>query len=164
MNLFEHFLKVLRLYSEAKIRIQIRIKVKGRIRIRIIVTSRIRIRINVMRIRLLGTYFYFKILLFVSAEESDLENMVRTEAALASCSSLGGVEKIPQVGWPIYWWIDITGCRPPPPLLQHVAAAGKNNLNEEITPLLPTGIGERYCQTISNLGHAELLRRCEIPL
>jgi hypothetical protein len=98
MNLFEHFLKVLRLYSEAKIRIQIRIKVKGRIRIRIIVTSRIRIRINVMRIRLLGTYFYFKILLFVSAEESDLENMVRTEAALASCSSLGGVEKIPQVG------------------------------------------------------------------
>jgi DNA replicative helicase MCM subunit Mcm2 (Cdc46/Mcm family) len=31
------------------------------------------------------------------AEEADLENMVRTEAALASCSALGGVEKIPQV-------------------------------------------------------------------
>jgi hypothetical protein len=36
---------------------------------------------------------------------------------------------------------------PPPPL--QVAMAGKNHLNEEITPLLPTGIGERYCQTIS---------------
>ena len=31
------------------------------------------------------------------AEEADLENMVRTEAALASCSALGAVEKIPQV-------------------------------------------------------------------
>lgn len=30
------------------------------------------------------------------AEEADLENMVRTEAALASCSALGAVEKIPQ--------------------------------------------------------------------
>ncbi len=27
---------------------------------------------------------------------------------------------------------------------------------EEITPLLPTGIGERYSQTISNLGHAPM--------
>jgi hypothetical protein len=36
-------------------------------------------------------------------------------------------------------------------------------LNEEIIPLLPTGIGERYSQTISNLGHAALLRRCETP-
>jgi hypothetical protein len=34
---------------------------------------------------------------FAPADEADLENMVRTEAALASCSSLGGVEKIPQV-------------------------------------------------------------------
>jgi hypothetical protein len=50
----------------------------------------------------------------------------------------------------------------PPPL--HVATAGKNHLNEEITPLLPTGIGERYGQTISNLGHAALLRRCELSL
>jgi hypothetical protein len=37
---------------------------------------------------------------------------------------------------------------PPPPL--HAGTAGRNPLNEEITPLLPTGIGERYCQTISN--------------
>jgi hypothetical protein len=29
------------------------------------------------------------------------------------------------------------------PLPLHVATAGKNHLNEEITPLLPTGIGER---------------------
>jgi hypothetical protein len=36
-------------------------------------------------------------------------------------------------------------------------------MNEKITPLLPTGIGERYCQTISNLGHAALLRRSETP-
>ncbi len=42
--------------------------------------------------------------------------------------------------------------------------AGRNHLYEDITPLLPTGIGERYSQTISNLGHAALLRRCELPL
>ncbi len=45
-----------------------------------------------------------------------------------------------------------------------VAKAGRNHLNEEITPLLPTGIGERDSQTISNLVHAALLRRCELPL
>ncbi len=37
------------------------------------------------------------------------------------------------------------GADPPPP-----STAGKNPLNEEITPLLPTGIDERYSQTISN--------------
>jgi hypothetical protein len=47
-----------------------------------------------------------------------------------------------------------------PPL--HVAKTGKNHLNDEITPLLPTGIGERFSQTISNLGHEVLLRRCEL--
>ncbi len=47
--------------------------------------------------QIIGNLLYLKIFV-VSAEESDLENMVRTEAALASCSSLGGVEKIPQVG------------------------------------------------------------------
>ncbi len=52
---------------------------------------------------------------------------------------------------------------PPPPLPLRVAKAGTNHLNEESTPLLPTGIGERYSQTISNLGHAALLRRCELP-
>jgi hypothetical protein len=41
---------------------------------------------------------------------------------------------------------------------------GRNNLNEEITPLLPTGIGEQYSQTIQNLGHAAILRRCELPV
>ncbi len=39
--------------------------------------------------------------------------------------------------------------RPPPPSLC-VVKAGRNLLNEEITPLLPTGIDERCCQTISN--------------
>jgi hypothetical protein len=31
-------------------------------------------------------------------------------------------------------------------------------------PLLPTGIGERYSQTISNFCQAALLRRFELPL
>jgi hypothetical protein len=39
------------------------------------------------------------------------------------------------------------GCRPSPPPLQ-VGTSGKNNLNEEITSLLLTGISERYCQII----------------
>ncbi len=55
-----------------------------------------------------------------------------------------------------------TGCRPLP-LPLHIATAGKNHLNADITPLLPSGIGARYCQTISNLGHALLLNRCELP-
>jgi hypothetical protein len=64
MSLFEHFFKILRLQSEARIRIRIRIKVNGRIRIRIKVTSRIRIRINVLRIGNTNFYAYrFKELL-----------------------------------------------------------------------------------------------------
>jgi hypothetical protein len=51
----------------------------------------------------------------------------------------------------------IQGADPLPPP-RRVAKAGRNYLNEEIiTPLLPTGIGEQYSQTISNLGHAALL-------
>jgi hypothetical protein len=42
----------------------------------------------------------------------------------------------------------------PSPLPQRVAKASRNHLNEEITPLLPTGMGERCSQTISNLGRA----------
>ncbi len=38
------------------------------------------------------------------------------------------------------------------------------DLNEEIIPVLPTGIGERFNQTMSNLGHAAVLRRRELPL
>jgi hypothetical protein len=53
----------------------------------------------------------------------------------------------------------------PSPLPLHVATAGQNHLNEEITfPLPPTGIGERSSKTNSNLGQAALLRRCELPL
>ena len=37
---------------------------------------------------------------------------------------------------------------------------GRNHLNEEITSLLLAGIGERYRQTISNFGHAALVRKC----
>ncbi len=51
----------------------------------------------------------------------------------------------------------------PPPFPLSVAETGRNNLNEDITPLLPTGVGERCSQTISNLGHATLLRRFDSP-
>jgi hypothetical protein len=52
------------------------------------------------------------------------------------------------------------GADPPP-----FSTRGRNHLNEEITsPPIPTGIGERYSQTRSNLGHAALLRRCELPV
>ncbi len=44
----------------------------------------------------------------------------------------------------------------PFPLPRRVAKTGKHHLNEEITPLLSSGIGERFSQTISNLGHAAL--------
>ncbi len=51
-----------------------------------------------------------------------------------------------------------------PPIPRTRSEAGRNHLNEEIIPLLPTGIGEQYCKTISNLEHAALLHRCELPL
>jgi hypothetical protein len=40
------------------------------------------------------------------------------------------------------------------PLSLREAKTGKNNLNKEITTLLSTEMGERFSQTISNLGHA----------
>jgi hypothetical protein len=46
---------------------------------------------------------------------------------------------------------------PPPPSLRE-AKARRNHLNEVSSSLIPTGIGERYSQTLSNLGHAALLR------
>jgi hypothetical protein len=39
----------------------------------------------------------------------------------------------------------------------------RQGMQVEIT-FLPSGIGKRYSQTISNLEHAALLRRCERPL
>jgi hypothetical protein len=39
----------------------------------------------------------------------------------------------------------------PPSLPLREGRQGRNHLNEEITPLLPTGIGEQYSQTISIL-------------
>jgi hypothetical protein len=53
------------------------------------------------------------------------------------------------------------GADPDPPSTR--GKAGRNHLKKEINPLLPTGIGERYSQTKSYLGHAALLRRCELP-
>ncbi len=49
-----------------------------------------------------------------------------------------------------------TGCRSPPPFSRR-GKAGRNHLKS-------FGIGERFSQTISNLWHAALLRRCELPL
>ncbi len=52
-----------------------------------------------------------------------------------------------------------TGRRFPFPFLYLcVAKTGKNQLNEEITPLLPTGIGERFSQNISNWESVEQTR------
>ncbi len=51
----------------------------------------------------------------------------------------------------------------PTPSSTRIAKAGKNHLNEEITPLLPTGIDEWYSQN-TNIGHAALLRQCWLPL
>ncbi len=41
--------------------------------------------------------------------------------------------------------------------------AFRNNLNKEITPLLPSGIGERCSQTISNLGPGALCAGVNYP-
>ncbi len=84
-------------------------------------------------------------------EESDVHTYTCNNHRLRSC--------YPDV---IMWGLG-TGCRPPPPS-STVGKTGRNHLNEEINPLLPTGIDERYCQTISNLEHAALLRQCELPL
>jgi hypothetical protein len=51
---------------------------------------------------------------------------------------------------------------PPPPLPLRVARQVEI-IERGNYPLLPTGIGEGYNQK-SNLGHATLLRRCELPL
>jgi hypothetical protein len=40
--------------------------------------------------------------------------------------------------------------RIPSPLPLHIAKTGRNNLNEEFTPLLPTGIGERFLPNLIN--------------
>jgi hypothetical protein len=56
-----------------------------------------------------------------------------------------------------------TGCRPSP--LSSTCRDGRlKSFERGNYPLLPTGIGGRCSQTISNLGHAALLCRCEIPL
>jgi hypothetical protein len=52
----------------------------------------------------------------------------------------------------------------PLPLPLCAAKARRNHFEQVNYPLLPIGIGEQYSQTISNLGHAALLRRCELPL
>jgi hypothetical protein len=54
-----------------------------------------------------------------------------------------------------------TGCRPPPPPLREGRQV-EIFWTRKLCPSSPPGIGERFSQTISNLGHAA--RRCELPL
>ncbi len=51
----------------------------------------------------------------------------------------------------------------PPPLPLRLAKAGGKSFEPGNTPLLPTGIGERYGQTISNLGHVVIAPMCDLP-
>ncbi len=59
---------------------------------------------------------------------------------------------------------DPQGADPLPPIPRRVAKADRNHLTEEITHLLHIRLGERKSQTLQNLGHAALLRRCELLL
>jgi hypothetical protein len=59
--------------------------------------------------------------------------------------------------------VSLTGCRPPPSFL-YAREGSQKPFERGNYPLLPTGIGERFSQTISNLGHSALLRRYELPL
>jgi hypothetical protein len=54
--------------------------------------------------------------------------------------------------------------RIPSTLPLRVAKTGRNHLNEEFTPLLPTVIGARFEPNLINLGHAAPWRRCELTL
>ncbi len=53
----------------------------------------------------------------------------------------------------------------PTPTSSTRGEAGRNHLNQEITPTPPHwdhGIDEQYSQTISNLGHTAVRRRCDL--
>ncbi len=54
----------------------------------------------------------------------------------------------------VRWFVDRNHGVPAPPLHLRIAKADRNIFKGGNYPLLPTGIGERYSQTISNLGHA----------
>ncbi len=56
------------------------------------------------------------------------------------------------------------GADPNPPSSTRGKAGIELTWKSKIAHLFPTGTGERYSQTMSNLGHAALLRRCELPL
>jgi hypothetical protein len=62
----------------------------------------------------------------------------------------------------IQYYLRAQGADPDPPSSTR-GKTGRNHLKEEITPLLATGIGKRYSQTIPNLEHAALLPRYELP-
>jgi hypothetical protein len=60
-------------------------------------------------------------------------------------------------------WLQAYRVPNPSHLPLRAAKTGKNHCWTRKLPHHPTGIGERFRQTISNLGHAALLRWCELP-
>jgi hypothetical protein len=79
---------------------------------------------------------------------------VSTSTGISGCFQPGqakvGLGPTPLIdthtGFTVLWGTepDPQGADSPPPLPLRVAKTGKNHLNEEITPLLSTGTGERF--------------------
>ncbi len=61
-----------------------------------------------------------------------------------------------------FFYANTTACLPPPPLLLREGRQIEIIWTRKLPPS-PTGIGERFSQTIFNLRNAALLRRCELP-
>ncbi len=59
--------------------------------------------------------------------------------------------------WSLTRWGTPTRIWRPSPLPLRVAKAVRHHMNEEITPVLPIGKGAQYSQTISNLGHDDMI-------
>ncbi len=92
------------------------------------------------------------------SDEEENPASLAIPAALAPAAHLEGTQTNKKNETSIRHWAPT-----PPPPSPTQGKAGRSHLSEEVTPLLPTGLGERFSQTILNLGHAALLRRCEIP-
>ncbi len=56
----------------------------------------------------------------------------------------GGVLYLGNISHRVYWMCSAHTARIPSPLPLRLAKTGRNHLNEEFIPLLPTGTGERF--------------------
>ncbi len=92
------------------------------------------------------------------------QNNTGAASTYCACSVLPTLFKIFSAGLRLKNLAVVRRVPTPTPPSSTRGKAGRNYLNEEIATLLPTGIGERFRQILSNLGHAALLRRCELPL